>query len=728
MKVVERDLEIKLKKLKELTEVCEKVKLQSSKLSNEIRELDGRKLMLQEVIIQKVYSQSQRKKTNSVVAVPDVHSNVEPSSNTNHSHSPSSNQAESCTIVSSDSIRTELEKDDKVSTESFLEYSKIKKEKLERMRDLKNRITSIKNELENSNCEGSVLASLNSEYRFLKSQLQEMASEYIHFKSIKDEFEASSISDASSDIVIITINDTTAQENEKMSEENVNKINWKDNYVNVKLGITAAPSRPVSSTFSDLKENLKVTDKESSSENIECTLQQNSNAKSKPSFSLSSKESPKKVIGNNNKEPSPSNSSGSNCKKVKSQQKPDKSSNDKNRNGCKRERQGIALKAKRQETEAKHIGKEKPSKSKLIISQEIKRRRELEKLLRGNGNRNENIRAHSRGAFPRKPLFNLEHFDVFSHSKDTVKCRLVRMIKVHKNYIFVAMAMGSMQKFNVENPKENLTFEGHKSNIRTFCVYEITDHLYTGCDDGILRQFNSNTGELKNSFHLSSPILCMEPGKTVLFIGLSNGLIYRLGLMSEKLINSFPISKNRIYGIKLASKDSEERRILVCCESEISIQSVSNEFQLGRFSVTAFEVDDEFFYVGLENGEILCFSYKSNDFKPFWIYLLRSPKVYITSLCFFEKQLIATNSEGLIEKVSMDDHFPHICEYFSCGKPLARKLDLKKHFTLAHSVDPSKESVVNCGWKNCGILMSSSESCSISNSVPQTLIRLKFYA
>ncbi|RWS25694.1 zinc finger protein 106-like isoform X2, partial [Leptotrombidium deliense] len=348
----------------------------------------------------------------------------------------------------------------------------------------------------------------------------------------------------------------------------------------------------------------------------------------------------------------------------------------------------------------------------------------------------------------------------FNAFHDSANSGHITMIKVHKDFVYISSDAGYLRKFNVNNLKNNLYFEGHERGaIRAFTLHKVTDALYTGCDDGILRHFDSKTGLKKDSFHLCCPITCMEEGKTVLYVGLHNGLIYRFGFMSNKIINSYSVSSSKLYAIKLLAENSEESRIIVCCANSISVRNSSNGSLLNAFPnshnigflnvslngliyfitydntnrgntlhvrhekgdstneefyvdprVTAFERCDDLFYFGTAAGRVMCVRRTKNEFKLEWIFILKNVHTFVTAFCIYGDKLLAAANDGTVVKVGTDASGPHCCKSNGCqNKPFARKEDLDRHMSDDHWHGARRGQLYQCHRDNCGSVMSSSE-------------------
>ncbi|XP_074600119.1 uncharacterized protein LOC141854371 isoform X2 [Brevipalpus obovatus] len=132
-------------------------------------------------------------------------------------------------------------------------------------------------------------------------------------------------------------------------------------------------------------------------------------------------------------------------------------------------------------------------------------------------------------------------------------------------YVYKALNDGTVMRYRFGNPSDSQTFSGHKDKVKVLVLDSKSQLLYTGCDDGLVRSFNANTGQLMNHYNCDGVVISIDKTfEEFLVFATNKGWIYLVNhnfklLSSHRTFNWIFAVRNILHPFK----DNQKRLLVV---------------------------------------------------------------------------------------------------------------------------------------------------------------------
>ncbi|RWS28923.1 hypothetical protein B4U80_12760 [Leptotrombidium deliense] len=140
-------------------------------------------------------------------------------------------------------------------------------------------------------------------------------------------------------------------------------------------------------------------------------------------------------------------------------------------------------------------------------------------------------------------------------------------------YIYKSLNDGTVMRYRFANVNDNRYYRGHTDKVKVLYLDSKLQLLYTGCDDGKVRSFNTNTGSLLNEFSCDGNVIAIEKCFDSSFIfGTNKGWIYLVNSQFE--LQTSHRTFNWIFAVKgvmNSEKDIQKKLIVVPMKHKPSV-------------------------------------------------------------------------------------------------------------------------------------------------------------
>ncbi|RWS13972.1 hypothetical protein B4U79_05066 [Dinothrombium tinctorium] len=304
-------------------------------------------------------------------------------------------------------------------------------------------------------------------------------------------------------------------------------------------------------------------------------------------------------------------------------------------------------------------------------------------------------------------------------------------------YIYKSLNDSTVMRYRFANVNDNRYYRGHSDKVKVLFLDPKLQLLYTGCDDGKVRCFNTNTGSILNEFLCDGNLIAIEKFTDSTFIfGTNKGWIYLVNSQFE--LQASHRTFNWIFAVKSIisqEKDNHKKLIVIpmkhkptvidavsgkilqeinsdVIESRPCIQvngsicilaTVIDKNEPGKSSISVFDTNNwkciqtlqrdgivsslctrgTDLYIGIKYpayGHIQCFKWANRILTLKWVACV----AYVHTLAVMPSDIVLNGGpDGNVYNTTPNLKGPFLCSHKKCNckLPFARRKDLEFHYS-----------------------------------------------